>query len=105
MKELDIKPGVVEVQLQQAEKRFGYKSSIRHTPGHILWQFHVPTGNLSRAEIQREVAIKLKQGKTQKMAANRVMEKPDCIYFEALNERNAWRKLAQILRKLKGGVR
>ena len=97
MKELEPKNKIAIVHTVEEQKQFGWTRSLIATPGHILWEFHIPTGTLLRVKAKKEVAIGMNGQKVQRQI---VYEKADCLYFSALNEPNAWNWLRRALKKL-----
>lgn len=104
MKELNVSSRVENIQTVESPKKYGHTRSLIAVPGHILWEFNIATGKLERATVVRKVAIGM-NGKEKKSSV--VMEKENCLYFFALNEKNAWKRLGKIIQsiKQKGGAK
>lgn len=98
MKELtkDFQENEVEiVEEQQQRKEFKLIGQQRKIRGLILWEFDLKSKELSRAKFKKQ-DVSLKSLSTAKEAlniSNKVEVREHCIYFQALNEQNAKRKL------------
>lgn len=74
----------------QQEIRYVGKIIDRTKDGLKLWEFNTKTGDL--VDIEPEKLIKITEDLTPTKAA-KVLKDSDCVYFWALNEKSAARKL------------
>jgi hypothetical protein len=97
MKELteDHKDNEVEIVIeQQQRKEVKLIAQHRKIPGLTVWEFNVKTLELIPATFKNEdVTIRSFKKSHDIIKHNKVDIKPDCIYFQALNEKSARRKL------------
>jgi hypothetical protein len=98
MKELEPQSPLNIVHQKEAPKQYGFVRSITMHEGHSLFEFNMATGELTKLNLKKELV--LNPDKTLR-TVSKVNEKAGCLYLSALNERNAWKHLARILRQLK----
>lgn len=79
---------------QEAEIKKGIKyiGSIKHQPGHTLFEYNFVTKELNLPVIEETWAIV--NGKT--VVKKTVKRQDNCQYFEALNRKNALKKLKKV---------
>jgi len=77
---------------QKKDQKQEYKliGSLLLKRGLKLWSYNQTTGELKPAEIVRKVMIGY-NGKEKK--SNKVQFSPDCLYLQALNRKNAIKKI------------
>jgi hypothetical protein len=98
MKELtkDFQESEVEiVEEKQERKEFKLIGRQRKVRGLTLWEFNTKTFELSKATFKKQ-DVSLSSLSTAKQAlniSNKVEVNENCIYFQALNEKNARKKL------------
>jgi hypothetical protein len=101
MKELfkDFKDNEIkyEVKAQQDQrKEIKLVASDRKIPGLTLWEYNQNTGKLQKAKFKTDETLELKSlsvNPEQLRKSNKVIINENCIYFQALNERSARKKL------------
>lgn len=83
---------------KQAPKEQRFLGSERRNKGHILFEFNLKTGDLNPAQISKEVSVDLEGNPCYK---TKVFKHSDCVYVQALNEKNALKRLLRgdIIRK------
>lgn len=88
MKEIEIrkKDTVKTFNERQIEKQQKYLGSAKAVPGHILWEYNVETQQLNRAKMETVALF-------DKSYRHKVIKNPNCLYFYALNERNAKKRI------------
>ena len=77
-------------------KELKYLGSIKHQPGHTLFEINLNTGQIKEATIKREVAVGI-DGKP--VYKRKVQISADCYYLEALNLKNAKKRFLRTLKK------
>lgn len=96
-----------EINSQDEELKQTHLSHFDLKPGHRLWEINVMTGECTEAKY-RQVAVRFTgtpvKGLMQPMEGtlSKKMEldqKPDCVYFAALNKKNALRKYQGALKR------
>lgn len=98
MKELtqEFKDTKVEIVSEKEQKKeVKLIGRQRRIPGLTLWEFNRVTQELLPAQYKKEdvVISKLSTSKEDLVKRNNVIVKENCFYFQALNEKNARRKL------------
>ena len=82
-------------QKQQNEyKKIGY---LKHQNGHTLYSYNTNTHEWKVAEIQKTAYINFDKSVVKKAKVN--IEK-DCVYIEALNLKNAKKRLARYVKEM-----
>lgn len=89
---------VAEKQQQKEIKLIGRQRKIR---GHILWEFNQKTKQLQPARYRKQdfQIASLEPSKSALAISNKVEVKEHCIYFQALNRKNAEKKLGRIYKQ------
>ncbi len=80
------------VSQREIKKEIKLIGSHLRKPGHILWKFNTKETKLSRAEFHKQdVVLDFTKANPAKAIAksSKVMVEENCIYFQALNEKNA----------------
>lgn len=91
MKELEQRnTDPVKQEQRQVIKTPMFLGSKRFAKGLTLWEFSLETGQYKKAGFD-EVAVEL-SGEVRK----KVVQKPNCLYIAALNEKNLIKKLKNI---------
>lgn len=86
----------LEFVIQQQIKKFQtLLSSERKVPGHILFQYNVKTKELSRAKYDK-VDVHFNWDSSKIGGNTKVTLVADCIYVQALNEKNAWKRIKRL---------
>lgn len=86
----------IEYTIQQQIKKFQKLVSTQtKVPGHILWEYNVRTKSLERAKFDN-VSIKWNWDPKKIISNAKVLVKVDCIYIQALNEVNAWKRIKRL---------
>lgn len=103
MKDLDIlkddhKVEIVEEEQQKKEAKLIGRQ--RRVPGLILWEYNNLTQEVCKAEfVKQDIAIAsipLKNAAIDATISNRVNIKEQCVYVQALNYKNAVKRLAKL---------
>lgn len=80
--------------VQQTQKEFRYKGSIRRRTGLNLYSYDPVSGELNEVEVQRSLYIGINK---KVMTSNKVTTyNPNNIYFFALNLMNAKKKVEKL---------
>lgn len=99
----EIKKDKIEI-VSQSEKKYQLEKLGTLTPhkGHTLFQINLETGEVTVAEFERvDVELsRLGAAANYKKVARKVIQKKDCIYISALNQKNAIAKFARQAQKL-----
>lgn len=98
MKDFDSQPESVnrnDVEIvQKTRTEYKYVGTIRRKRGHTLFSFDTETRKIEPVELQRDVVVGI-DGKP--LVSNKVTTfNPKLIYFFALNERNARKKVIKM---------
>ena len=80
----------------EQRKEFRLVGSQRRMPGLILFEYDMTTGELRRADVNRQMELQM-NGKVS--TKSRVNSRELCLYIQALNAQNAMRKVQQLLRR------
>lgn len=75
---------------KQVESKKVFLGSIRKIPGHTLFEFNLDTYELQKAEIKVDVIV---NSSTEYKTRTSVIKKENCIYIQALNLKNARKKI------------
>lgn len=90
------KPTIEKHEEVNQKKEFKHLGRIKPPQkGQKLWKYNTKTGDLDIVEYEKEIAMGM-NGNVKK--SGKVYGNRDCVYFSALNEKNAARKL------FKGGL-
>jgi len=94
---------VKSVEQRQIEKQEVFKGVQRKIPGLTTWEYEIATNTLRKAEFAKigvdikGVAQALKGGRQLPATAHfKLVMKQGCIYCQALNEANAWKKIHKV---------
>lgn len=85
----------VEIHQQQRKRQqqeYKHINRINHNPGHILYSINTVTGEIKPAEFQVIDSITWEQALMVARGVGvprRVIVEKDCVYIEAMNEKNA----------------
>ena len=97
----DLPEGKHEVERQQEERRvpneFRFDGRIRRTPGHTLFSYNVHTEEWKVADMERKVVIDIKG---REHYVTKVKREAGCVYIQALNLKNAQKKMARSIQQL-----
>lgn len=92
----DEKPRIEANQKKQQEYRLIGKE--RRIAGHTLFSFNTVTGEVKAAQIERKAQIGFNG---EPIFKTEVKTEKDCIYFQALNLKNAKKKAVKLINKYK----
>lgn len=81
-------------QLERQKQKLRYLGSTIFRPGMRLYQFNYKTGECREIGTERRLEFDPVIGNNVTRSV-KVLYDPDCVYFQALNERNAIRKLVK----------
>lgn len=102
MKEFDEKPTVIEIKEVKEHRKEQFTSIMHSIPGLTLWEYNTETKVLQAATFEIiQVQVDKEHGDfTPKIMDNngimtrkKVLQQPGCAYFQALNFKNALRKV------------
>lgn len=88
----------IEISIEQQEKKtVKLINSQRHIPGLTLWEYNENTKELNKAEYHKEdlVLDDFSDRVESRVHRKRVHIKEGCQYFQALNRKNALRKISK----------
>lgn len=86
-----------EINVQDEELKRTHISHFDIKPGQKLWEINVVTGKIGLPEY-REVNVSFETAQKGNVAKKMVLDqKPECVYFVALNKKNAERKYLKAL--------
>lgn len=85
----------IEIGIEKQEKKtLKLLGSQRHIPGLALWEYNNETGELKKAEFVKEtITLRELSQKAIQTIRKKIVMKEGCYYFQALNRKNAIRKL------------
>lgn len=107
MKEFDETPHAIEIREVKEHRKEQRVSEMHSYPGLILWEYNPETKILQEATfdvIQKQIDVKHGFAEPKIMDNNglvtvkKVLQKPGCAYFQALNFKNALRKVEKHFR-------
>ena len=75
------------------QQEFKFINSIKKNPGHILFSFNITTKELKEAAMKKDVSIGLG---LEPIYKTKVVTEKNCVYVQALNKRNAFKKLRKM---------
>ena len=87
---------IMQEMVDEQRKEFKLIGSQKRIPGLILFEYDLTTGEIRQASMKKVIQLNM-DGTTG--AKSRVDSKDLCLYVQALNEENARRKVAQLLRR------
>lgn len=103
MKDFDEKPYATETQAPDEQKKLKFMAEMLSNPGLTVWEFDEETKILKEAII-KEVIVELSADYkkyltpvSKETKRKIVVYRRNCLYFQALNKRNAYRKLEKLL--------
>jgi hypothetical protein len=82
--------------VDEQRKEYRLVGSVKRVPGLILFEYDLTTGELSRADMKKELELTI-DGRLNKN--HNVSSKSLCLYIQAINEQNAMRKVQQLLKR------
>lgn len=82
---------ILEIKAEQ-QKEYKYIGSQLRVPGHTMFSFNFKTKNLTVAKIEKSCEISLTNPRGV-VTKTKLCIEPDCIYIQALNKKNAIKKL------------
>lgn len=89
----DVSPAVENTRAAEEKQEFRFVGNMRRVPGQTLFEFNTFTHELRQADIKHDVSVGLNGDVIHK---TRATAKKDCIYFQALNRKNACKKLIKM---------
>jgi hypothetical protein len=105
MKEIqDFNQDKIEVQIEQQQKKeIKLIGKQRKIPGLTLWEYNTKTFDLDKAKYSKvDLHLKSLSNKPQELESrHKVIANEGCLYFQALNLKNAERKVKKAGLKLK----
>lgn len=99
MKEIENHSTIQEVEERQIKKGEKFKGSFKIYPGHIVFELDLSNGLMTKAVM--DVAINSITG-AKRM---KLVQKKNCIYVTALNQKNAIKKFKNIIGEFKGMIK
>lgn len=83
-------------QVQKKQHEFHFIGDVKRIKGHILFSYNTVTKEIKQAVIERTVEIGID---FQPIYKNKVCVEKDCIYVQALNEKNAIKKINKLVKE------
>ena len=84
--------------LKDAQKEYKMVGFQKRVAGHILFEFNTEINQLNRAKVNHEAILNMDGSVSNKA---RVNIKKGCVYVQAMNEKNAIKKLIKLANKNK----
>ncbi len=99
MKDFDGAPQAIERQADAEQKKHKFQAEMVSKPGLTLWEYDEGTKVLSEAKIKEQITqIDKKKDRSNGQTIRKVVVyRKNCLYFQALNKKNAMRHLAKML--------
>ena len=82
--------------VERQAKEYRLIGSEKRIPGLILFEYDMTTGELRRADVDTSCILQMNGGL---IAQRKVNKRELCLYIQALNEKNAMRKVREMLRR------
>lgn len=82
-------------QLERQKQEQRYLGSAIRLPGMRLYEFNYKTGECREIGTETTLELDITTGTPRQRRAVKVQYNPDCVYLQALNHRNAIRKLTK----------
>lgn len=86
----------IEAEAKQ-QKEYHYIGSVLRRKGLTLYEFNTETKELKKADVQRKVNVDFATGET--VYKSEVTYRQGCIYVQALNEKNARKRILKMMGK------
>ena len=80
----------------EQSKEYRLIGSQKRIPGLILFEYDMTTGELRRADVEQSCILQMKGGLSYKRKVNK---RELCLYVQALNEKNARKKIRGMLQR------
>ena len=96
MKELEILNKETKEVSKDQEKKQIHLGSFKQRNGHTLFQFNTKDGKLTKCVFE-SVFVDTANGNSLR---KKIVYDQDCLYISALNEKNAYKKLNQMLKNI-----
>jgi hypothetical protein len=93
----------IEISAEEQEKKIiKYIGSQRKIQGLTLWEYNQKTNELNLAKFKKQDVIieSLEPSEGSAIMRHKVDTNEDCFYFQALNRKNAEKKLQQLINQL-----
>lgn len=82
-------------QLERQKQEQRYLGSLLRLPGMRLYEFNYKTGECREVGTETKLELDVTSGQPVTRRSAKVQWNPDCVYLQALNHRNAIRKLVK----------
>lgn len=82
--------------VQRQQREYKYDGSAKRVAGHILFSYNTETGEWKQANVKRECVYDPINKKT--IYKTKVIRETNCIYIQALNLKNAIKRLNRAMR-------
>src|SRR5579872_3949885 len=100
MEGLDNTPAPEQSREVRELKKSKTTATLLSIPGLILWEYNEVTKVLDEARFEYQT-VELAKNSSQTQVLHKVLQqKKNCIYFQALNKKNAIRKVDRLLKGL-----
>lgn len=83
-------------QLERQKQEQRYLGSLLRLPGMRLYEFNYKTGECREVGTETKLELDVTSGQPVTRRSAKVQWNPDCVYLQALNHRNAIRKLVKV---------
>lgn len=84
--------------VQKLQTELTLVDKVKKIPGHQLFELNVDNGELVTADVKTEVRLGTN---LLPVYSNSIVIKPRCIYVQALNKKNAEKKILKMISKIK----
>ncbi|MFD3001427.1 hypothetical protein ACFS7Z_13730 [Pontibacter toksunensis] len=84
-----------EIRVEQ-KKQIKLIGSTRKVPGHTMFELNLETQEIKQAEYQEGTVYAYTEKSHEHQHRLKLVVKENCIYVQALNKKNAFKKLAKI---------
>lgn len=100
MEGLDSTPAPEEIKEVREHKKAKTTATLLSVPGLILWEYNEITKQLDEAKFEYQSVEIVKNAQHTQVLHKVLQQKSNCIYFQALNKKNAIRKIDRLLKGL-----
>jgi hypothetical protein len=89
---------------KEQEKKRKFIGRIKPNKGHKVFEFNTKTFELRVAEVEESDTISLDDSLSTKNGTSKksIITKDDCVYFSALNRKNALKKIEKSIKNARG---
>jgi len=88
------------IHAEKKDKKEVHIRKMKLKRGLNLYSYNHKTGDLLEVKIERVMYMEEKSGKMRPVRKDKAQWNPDCMYFQALNLKNAARKVTNMLKQM-----